>query len=211
VDTVRLVDTVRKGTRRALLGAGPGTLLGLAGSAPGDAKKKRRKKRNKRKKRQQQPSTVARIDATCPPTQRLGASAIRVAQTFRARRTGQLTSASVYLSHVLVAGADLDVEVWSVNSANEPSAVLSGVTIADLEPFSGGQEKLTAAFPTPANVVAGLRYALVVTANNEGDFVLLAAQGNPYPDGGLFAAESVKSPFKPIKDWDLAFETVVTA
>lgn len=101
--------------RPPLLGAGLGALLGLAATAPGDAKKKKKRKKNKGK----QPTTtppvttpkpVARVDAACPLTGATSANPVRQAQTFRAIRSGKLTSASVYLVENLP-GADLDVEI----------------------------------------------------------------------------------------------------
>ena len=74
------------------------------------------------------PAPVAQADAFCAATG-FGLSNTRLAQSLRALRSGQLTSASVFLM-ADVAGADLDVEIWSVDQANAPSAMLAGTTIA---------------------------------------------------------------------------------
>jgi len=210
-------------SRRGALTSVLGGTLGLLGLAETDAKKKKGKgKKGKGKKggkggKGTPPPPppppvvpVATADAACAATG-IGTSNARLAQTFRALRSGQLTSASVFLTSN-IDGADFDLEIWSVNEANAPSTILAGATIADVPETTNetGTRTLTGTFPTPATVVAGLRYALVITGPPNQGYYLVSGLNNPCPDGTLFGAPSANAPFVASTS-DLRFETVVTA
>lgn len=202
-------------SRRQVLGGVFGALVvGVLGStAPVSAKGKKGKGKGKKKRRNgQAPLTggpVARPDAFCLATGgAFGTS--RVSQTFRALRSGQLTSASVVL-----VGYDtgaIDMEIWSVNQSNVPQAILAGTTIAvaaQAEP----KQTVTGTFAAPATVVAGLRYALVITPQSGPDVYgvsLEGSQGNPCTDGNVFQLGIGGVPFRAELDWDVHFTTVVT-
>lgn len=134
-----------------------------------------------------------------------------MAQTFRARRPGQMTSATVVLGSN-PAGIALDVEIWSVNQANAPQAFLAGTTIANIPAtVEPAFQPLTATFPTPANVVAGTRYALVIGINPADDVAFRYTEQNSCPDGMLFLDGPPETPFVANPQADLHFETVVTS
>ncbi|MCA9877864.1 MAG: hypothetical protein KC442_08780, partial [Thermomicrobiales bacterium] len=137
MDAAGFVDALHQMTaRRPLLGLGLSALLTAAGVGPAEAKKKkkRKKKRNKKRKRADTPPTppepVARTDATCLFDNKSYYNVTRIAQTFRALRSGKLTSATVWIGNN--AGADFDVEIWSTDTNGRPQAILAGATIADL-------------------------------------------------------------------------------
>lgn len=198
-------------------------MLGVSSVIPADDAaarkgKGKRKKRKGKKKGGKKPTTtppptgpVAYPDARCAATLAGGASSTRLAQTFRALRSGQLTSATVFLDRN-VAGTTLDIEIWSVNGAGIPDAVLAGSTVANIPSVSGPPRPLTVTFAGPATVVAGLRYAVVVTCTS-GTAALAYSGGNPCPDGSGFFANSTADPLSASGSGstDYWFETVVTA
>ncbi|MFT4038420.1 MAG: hypothetical protein QM692_09590 [Thermomicrobiales bacterium] len=177
------------------------------------AAKKKHKKRHKKKPKPQPtpPGPVALKDATCTFTEfsPAGYGLKRSAQTFRAIRTGQLTSASVIINSN-PAISDIDVEIWSVNQSNAPSAFLAGTTVADVPLVAvGNTYTLSATFPTPAAVVSGTRYALVLTTPGTVSFVVSFT--DPCADGAAYSQTTVNSPWDAGLQADLYFETVVVA
>jgi hypothetical protein len=194
-------------------------LAGMASAADADAGKKRKKRRRKKPPKPQAPGgpvgpagPVARADASCIGTDtntQVGATDDRVAQTFRAVRTGQLTSASVFLA-LNAATIDIDVEIWSVNQQNLPQTVLAGATLARVPAITpGANQRLTATFATPAAVIAGTRYALVVTKPRPAGFT--ASITNPCADGMVLTMDLLGGPFVPYTPADMHFETVVVS
>jgi hypothetical protein len=155
---------------------------------------------------------VTTADATCLDADENKAFGLRLVQTFRALRSGHLTSASVELTDN-VAGADFDMEIWSVDQDNVPNAVLAGVTIADVPATGGGVLRtLSGTFPGPATVVAGLRYALVVTiVGPNQSFGLHYATIDNCPDGNMFQVVPGGGPLVSEPTSDLVFATFVTA
>jgi hypothetical protein len=133
----------------------------------------------------------------------------RLAQTFRALHTGQLTSASIFLDENQ-AGVDLDVEIWSVGETGAPSTMLAGTTLIDLPATTApGPHQLTATFAAPASVVQGLRYALVVQGPS-GQYIWLGSASSPRPEGSGFFANQPGDPWRSFIV-DLYFATTVTA
>jgi hypothetical protein len=80
-----------------------------------------------------------------------------------------------------VGDADFDMEIWSVNEANAPSTVLASTTIVNMlaTDTDTGVGTLTGTFPTPAAVVAGLRFALVITGPANQGYYLPHEPGQP--------------------------------
>ena len=161
-----------------------------------------------------QPGPVAPVttaDAACPSNHTSFSSHPRNAQTFRALRSGQLTSASVEL-YSNVEGADFDMEIWSVDAANAPSTVLAGTTIADVPAtIPPNSRTLTGTFATPATVVAGLRYALVITGRTGQASGIWGHPTDACPDGIWFYATTPSGAFTAFPGSDLGFATFVTA
>lgn len=198
--------------RRNLVG-----LLGLIGmvhtvSSDNAAAGKKKRKRKRKHKKPTTPPPVARADATCIATGGYS-NKVRLAQTFRALRSGQLTSATVFLRRN-VAGNDFDVEIWSVDQTNAPGDVLAGITIANVPvlALADPPRRLTATFSTPATVTAGLRYALVIAGAEPGTYSLELGPNNPCPDGISFYGDTPNGPLvASITGTDIHFETIVTA
>jgi hypothetical protein len=154
---------------------------------------------------------VTKADAACAGPYTGFTTWLRNAQTFRALRSGPLTSASVEL-HSNEAGADFDMEIWSVNEANAPSTILAGTTIANVPATIAPRPRtLTGTFPAPATVVAGLRYALVITGQPDQSYTLWGSDNNPCPEGNLFTANTTDEAFTVSPTNDLRFATFVTA
>jgi hypothetical protein len=195
-------------SRRRCLG-----LLGVAILAPAhDAIAGKKKRKRRKKKKPTTPAAVARPDASCivpDGNTGNGAGAARVAQTFQALRTGQMTNATVSL-RVSGPGMDFGIEIWSVNEQDVPQTLLGGTTIRDV-PSTGfpGPRPLAATFPNPVPVVAGTRYAIVVTKGDDADMVV--ASGNPCPNGKMFTQDKISDPFTPAPNVDMFFETIVVA
>jgi hypothetical protein len=209
--------------RRGTLGLLLGSALGLLRLESGDAKgKKKRKKKRKKPQAPQSPPAppasppppsvpVARADASCIVTNPAGngAGAAQVAQTFAAIRTGQLTSASIQL-RVNGAGMDFDIEIWTVDENDLPDTFIAGTVITNV-PATGfpGPRQLTATFPSPAPVVSGTRYAIVITKGDNADFNVSST--NPCTDGRYLSRGELDASWFPEATVDLHFETVVVA
>lgn len=197
-------------SRRTLLGGLVAVVSTTTGAVIPESLAKKHKKKRHKKPKHPPAGPTAYADASCNATGG-GVSAVRVAQTFRALRSGQLTSATAFLTANL-AGLDLDVEIWSVDSAGRPNAVLAGATVANIPASSEDNPRpVTATFSGPATVVAGLRYALVVTGAAADFYIFDCNPGNPCPDGQTYSAPSATGAFSPRDGFDLRFATVVTA
>jgi hypothetical protein len=81
------------------------------------------------------------------------------------------------------------MEIWSVNAADEPSAALAGATIANVPAtIPPGPRTLTGFFATPATVVAGIRYALVISGRIGQNSNIYGLPTDECPDGIWFYA-----------------------
>ena len=219
-DTLLQGLTAARSRRGALVGL-LGGAVGLFGLKESEAK---HKKKHKHKKPpppvspppvspppSPPPSPVALADATCGAT---GGRIIglRQAQTFPALRSGQLTSATVFLA-TNDSGADIDVEIWSTDGAGASSAVLAGVAIADVPATDVSVGIRRAASPRP--LVARRRSSRAcatpwsspdrIPALGWTDFF-----GNPCPNGNAFFSSLRNGPFRSDANLDLHFETIVT-
>jgi hypothetical protein len=205
--------STRRHTLRTLSGLG---LAGLLDLREGDAKKhkKHKKKHGKGSPPASPPASpppgpIATADASCVCTGTEGFG-YRVAQTFRALRSGQLTSATIYLGEN-TDGVDLDVEIRSVDETGARSALLAGTTIINVPAtVFPGPRRLTATFPTPAAVVEELRYALVVSGPLAA-FGWQASDTDPCPEGAVYYKNTSADAWISAATFDLHFETIVTA
>jgi hypothetical protein len=235
VDALRLdafVQALTKGSsRRGLLRGITATALALTVTPfPGEGEAKqghhrRKKKRKKRKKDHrernvtsplaspQDPVTTA--DAACSAVATAGLIGTRrVAQTFRALRSGQLTSASFVLLEN-PEGPAFDVEIRDVDSAGAPvSGFLARSSVINVPATdrNGRPLTVTAVFASPATVEAGRRYALVVTETSGTGFtVQINFATNPCADGNLFTDSIAAGNFISVVNNDLVFATTVKA
>jgi hypothetical protein len=153
---------------------------------------------------------ITSADAACVSQHTSFSTYPRNAQTFRALRSGQLTSASIEL-YSNVEGADFDMEIWSVDGANAPSTVLAGTTIANVPATPPGPRTLTGTFAAPATVVQGLLYALVITGRAGQSSGIYGLPTDACPDGIWFYATTPNGAFTAYPGSDLGFATFVTA
>jgi hypothetical protein len=187
-----------------------------------DGKRKRKGKHRKKKNNGETisppptppaaPGPVTTADARClsaPPA--IGEqTGPRLAQTFVAKRSGQLTSASVVL-YFNEAGADFELEIREVGVGGTPtSTVLASTVIANV-PASVQTRSILGTFDSPATVVAGEVYALVVTETTGLNHSFFINGSDPCLDGILFRDELVNDTFDPRSSQDLVYATFVTA
>lgn len=207
-ELARLLGASR--TRRGSLALAGALGVASAGLAA-EAQARKHKKRKKKRKPQTTPPPappVAYADASCSASG-VAVTAVRNAQTFLALRSGQLTSATIYLVQNS-AGVSLALEIWSVDGAGQPSARLAGETVANIAADSTTRP-ITVTFTVPAQVTAGTRYAVVVTRASGSSAAYESAGSNPCPDGQNWFSTTPSGPFTSNSAFDLHFETVVTA
>jgi hypothetical protein len=116
----------------------------------------------------QAPAQAALLDANCPGPPNDGTTAnadARVAQTFTALHTGTVVRAEVALNKQ-ASGAPFTMQILNTDSSGVPvNGVLGSATIPDSS-VPAGDTTLNGTFSSPASVVAGHLYALVVTRPN---------------------------------------------
>jgi hypothetical protein len=158
------------------------------------------------------PATTA--DAFCPASGfATGFTAARqFAQSFVALRSGQLTSATVNLTSN-DDGVDFTMEIRNADALGRPTDVLATTTIADVAQTLGNQppRTITGTFASPATVIVGHRYALVVTGVPNQQFAFEIAENDPCADGNFFFDPSASGTFDALSNVDLVFATFVTA
>ncbi|HYU60087.1 MAG TPA: hypothetical protein VEK39_04955 [Solirubrobacterales bacterium] len=155
-------------------------------------------------------------DASCPgpPEGTYGSSPgdSRFAQTFTAQAGGALTMAQ---ADVFKQGtpADWIMHINEVDGTATPTnTVLASATIPD-STVPAGASTLTGNFATPATVIAGQQYALVVTRPGAGNVTMGIRSGDDCP-GQLFESTSqtgtfflATAPFQP--SFDMVFTVFV--
>jgi hypothetical protein len=219
-------DASRRGLLRSLFGAAVG-LAALQFSDTANAKQKHRKsahRKGKHKRKKAKPGSASppppssgpmtTTDAIClaaPPS--IGEqTGPRLAQTFVAKRNGQLTSATVTM-YSNEAGADFVLEIRDVDVGGTPtSTILASTSIANVPATIWPQTRtIIGNFASPATVVAGQVYALVVTETTGQDHAFFINGSNPCLDGILFRDALVNNTFDPRSNQDLVYATFVTA
>lgn len=183
--------------------------FGLVSGSLIEATDARKKKRKKKKKPAPSPAgPVAQTDASCIRDGSAWIETDWVAQTFRAIRSGPLTSASVWLDPD-VAVASFAMEIWTVDINDKPGTVLAGTAISGAQAKPAATGQVTGVFAAPANVVAGLRYALVFTTPPGQIVDVRLHPQNLCADGTMLIRNNGQ--IVPAPDVDLHFETIVTA
>jgi hypothetical protein len=218
-DTLLRGLTATKSRRNAVVGLLGGT-FGLFAMTESEAKRKKHKKKKHRggsppasPPPSPPPGPTPFADATCVGTgERL--TGYREAQTFLALHSGQLTSATVFLAEN-IGGVDLDIEIWSVDEMNVPNGRLARTTITGIPEtvFPGPSRRVDATFASPATVVQGLRYGLVVSGVSF-DYSLEAATGPNCPGGIAYFQNDMGSSWvrwdDPNPRYFIHFETIVS-
>ncbi len=150
-------------SRRSLFA---GLAAGMLAADPSGiaAKQKGKKKRKKRNKKKDRPQT--RADAQCAGSTGSSVSLspdARVAQTFTALRSGTLMRAELELSHSAGTSGDYFLQLAPVDAFGVPTnAVLADAAVASAQ-VPDGASTVRFPFPQPARLVAGDRYALVLS------------------------------------------------
>jgi hypothetical protein len=108
----------------------------------------------------------------------------KAAQTFTALNSGQLTSARLELGKTSSTTGDFLFQIVTVNAGVPEATVLASTTASDASvPIGPDTTPVTAAFTSPASVVAGQLYALVVTRSSE--YWLNERLASPCPGEGF--------------------------
>lgn len=140
-------------------------------------------------------------DANCPgPAEssfQIEGSA-RAAQTFVALGSGKLVSASVVVDENPSGspGGNYVVSVNTTTSSGFPTNTKLATAVIPDASVPSGQSTQTARFPSPATVVAGRRYALVVTRPAAQQFGLGIREGNDCPAGVAYLSFGQTAPWE---------------
>jgi len=214
-------------SRRRLISGASATALALAaarfaGNVEAKKKgKKKKKKKNKKPSTTPQPQTpvtpatpVTKADAVCPePTNdayAIGGVDWRLAQTFTALTSGALVKADLLLSEPMGSLGDYVLRIAPADGAGVPTnIILAETAVLDIS-VPTGKSTVSFSFASPASVVAGNSYALVLTRPGSDKLVWLGHIGNSC-SGTTYFSDSQNGPFVPVGNLDLIFQTFVSS
>jgi hypothetical protein len=218
-----VVAPSRRGLLAASLG-GPLTALPLPlgldeTEAKNTSKRRRRRKhqarRKKRKNKQNPPSPdpIAHIDAACPRTAGLEESVevngnTRIAQTFTSFATGRLVRAEIPLFKSTGSSGDYILRISPVDTAGVPTNDVLAETVVANASVPDGESILSGVFGTPAAVVSGASYALVLTRPGD-DEIELAGQFFNQCGGETYVSPDQTAPFA-LRSGDLGLDLAFT-
>jgi hypothetical protein len=197
-------------SRRDVLRGMAGTGLGLATLRLSNATEAKNNHHKKRKKRKH-----TRVDATCSGTDLSGGGNrdgnFRIAQSFTALASGLFVTAQLPI--VKEAGSDGDyvLRLSPLDAGFPTNAVLAQTSVANANVPSGGPEgaPVTFTFGTPASVVAGTQYALMLTRPGGGLLQWRGDSSNPCTGRSFFSPNQTES-FQVLSEGiDLNFVTFV--
>jgi hypothetical protein len=213
----RLVGTElnRRGVGRGLaaLGVlwGVGHLIDLDEvSAKNKNKKKRKKRRRRRKKAQAGPATKA--DAACTAAGN-GSSAngnARYAQTFTALTSGPLVRAEMRIGKAEGTVGDYILRLSAVHASGVPTNTVLATALVPNNAVPVGVGMVSFTFPTPYSVVAGVRYALVVTRPGATS-LQVSGKHTDTCAGGAFFSNDQDDPFAESVLADISFATYLSS
>jgi hypothetical protein len=227
----QLLDSLaRKAPRRVLLAALSGGLLTLgagildlneaaAKKHAADRRRKRRRRDARRKKRKsrQQADPITRVDATCTGAREGFIADVdgdaRLAQTFTALASGPLVRAEIPISKDAGSDGDYILRLSPLDGAGVPTNdVLAEAAVAD-DTLPLGESTLTFTFTSPAPVVAGVTYALVLTRPGIGVVAWVGENIDNPCAGRAFFSPDQTTPFTDdvAPGTDLFFTTFVTS
>ena len=131
------------------------------------------------------------VDANCPgPVTGPVVSDVdnRWAENFTALHTGSLVRGETEIAKTGATG-DFVMQILATDDAGAPTnTVLASTTIPDAS-VPVGNSRIVGTFATPANVVAGQRYAFMITRPGA-QFTPRDANDNPCPDGAEYLSVS---------------------
>ncbi|HZT61307.1 MAG TPA: MBG domain-containing protein [Pyrinomonadaceae bacterium] len=132
-------------------------------------------------------------------------------QTFTAGKTGNLTKISVGLGLNSGTTGTVTVEIHNASSNLPGSTVLSSVaTLGPVTNASGTVATYTATFSSPAAVVSGTQYSIVVKGGT-GSVYVVRSSGNPYSGGQYSSTANSGSSWTAASTADMTFTTYVTS
>jgi hypothetical protein len=148
-----------------------------------------------------------------------------LAQTFTPTRSGELTSAQVTMFLFTPGDPPTDpisLEIADLNGDGYPvepalaTAVIPASAVTAKQPAPGVPPNpaslVTGAFNTPAAVVAGHHYALVLRTTSSLNYAVSLADGSSYPEGTvLFGSQYVAGGWFQISSYDMIFATYIGA
>jgi hypothetical protein len=139
----------------------------------------------------------------------------RLAETFVATRNGKLSRAKIVVEKLSGSSGDYILRISPVSGSDVPTNdVLAETTVSDARLAEGGPVTITGKFAkaTAAQLVAGTRYALVVTRPGSGANQLRVSSktGDPCPETeGIFISESQTASFGKLIGADIAFKVFI--
>ncbi|MFN8665229.1 MAG: choice-of-anchor R domain-containing protein [Thermomicrobiales bacterium] len=178
-----------------------------------EARKKGKKSRRKKKRKGQQPSAPAvRADATCPLPQDdafIVGSLARLAQSFTAGVSGDLVRVELGVDNRQGSSNNYLVRLAPLVDGLPGEAVLATAEVAAaVLPASITTASFT--FSSPARVVAGTSYTLVLAVDGQDNFSWISRTGTACGGRG-FLANGLSAPFEPRNELDFVFTTFVQA
>jgi hypothetical protein len=225
----RLIGTElnRRGVGRGLAALGVLWGLGLGPRAEIDeasakkkrkhkSKKRRRKRKSKKRKKSQSAQTSGpefKADAACSGETEGGFSAggnSRFAQTFTALGSGPLERAEVLIREFEGTAGDYILRLSAVNAAGVPTNTVLATAIVPDGDVPVGTSLVSFTFPTPFSVVAGVRYALVITRPGANTLEVNGYK-NDTCAGGAFYSNNQTGAFSEFDLSDLTFTTSISA
>ena len=152
-------------------------------------------------------------DANCPGPRTSGHATSpdgRFAQTFTPSISGTLTSAQVDVTKN-AGSADWIMQVVAVNASGVPTnTVLAQATVPDASVPMEDSVLITATFATPAPVLAGQSYALVLTRPGSGAGTLqVGGRPGDLCAGDLFSSNTQSGPFDSVGSFDMVFAVFI--
>ena len=138
-----------------------------------------------------------------------GSGDARVAQTFRAKQSGKLTFAQVSVRKDGDTGHDYILEISPTDIAGKPTDSPMALQVVPESSVPNGQTSLVKAhFSSPARIVAGEEYALIVTRPGSGIVVDVRT-----PDtcaGNAFLSSGQTGEFSVFFNFDVLYSTSVS-
>jgi hypothetical protein len=187
------------------------TALALAATRlPIDVQAKKHKKQKQKHKKKKH----IKADAICtgPANDAFAITALngRLSQTFTALKSGKLVKAQLLLSEPAGSLGSYVLRLAPVDGAGVPTnGVLAEAAVSDAN-VPTGQSTVSFTFATPASIVAGTTYALVVTRPGSDKLVWLGQTGNNCT-GTAYFSDSQIAQFVVLGNLDFNFQTFVSS
>src|SRR5436190_13386268 len=161
-----------------------------------------------------QAGTLDQSQPLGPNTSGAFGGTVTVAQTFTAGVTGSLTQVNLMLQAVAAPGP-VTVEIRNVATGGVPNAGpaigVGTLPATSIPPVTGVGAFISFPLSTPAPVVAGTQYAIVVLNPNPVSLIVYFSPVDVYPGGVAFQTLAAPGgPFMAVPTVDLAFQTFVS-